>query len=81
MIIDIWQDTDYKDSTGILQSLLITILSIILTIPIAILLDIALAPIEIGAGIIYLIRTRKDKEVEKCTDYMHKEEKVDMKTK
>lgn len=61
MIIDIWQDeTNYKDSKDILQSLLITILSIILTIPIAILFDIALAPIEITALIIYYIKEKQD---------------------
>lgn len=70
MIIDIWQDTNYKDTHDILASILITILSSALLIPVSIIADILLSPIEIGATIIYLIGTRKDKkEVEKCTDY------------
>lgn len=70
MIIDIWQDTNYKDKHDILASILITILSSALLIPISIIADILLSPLEIGATIIYLIGTRKDKkEVERCTDY------------
>lgn len=70
MIIDIWQDTDYKNTHDILASILITILSSALVIPVSIIADILLSPLEIGATIIYLIGTRKDKkEVKKCTDY------------
>lgn len=70
MIIDIWQDTDYKDKHDILTSIFITILSSALLIPVGIIADILLSPIEIGAIIIFLIGTKKDKkEVEKCTDY------------
>lgn len=70
MIIDIWQDTNYKDKHDILTSIFITILSSALLIPVGIIADILLSPIEIGAIIIFLIGTKKDKkEVEKCTDY------------
>ena len=59
LIIDLWQEANYRDTYDIIAKIIITMLVVLLLIPVTFICDLILSPIEIGATIIFLIGERK----------------------